>query len=431
MEATDECTDGPACSDSASWLAAPEVAVLLEGVSEVMTGQLSALREFQSAATNRRHVEGTLVRALSGMVQGVGGDGRESMCVGANALRLLCSFSPPLVGDALAGTLQTVIARCCIVCGATLSPAGSRPAGWELFLCTTCGAPDAGQLVPLDEACAALRGVPRSALPTILIPPERGRVYTLRMFIDSAAAVESDVVAGAKRRADCFPANLARLLPPPGENEKDPVYRALPGVVHAETRNLLYEMRELGGEGVRAALERIASSTAGDAAAAAEETARGPKAAAAAAAVHVAGVKADRWNIGKAKLCRMAARWAVVSSRLDGISPVAMAVWKRRDALPGGKVIGEASGWWVKYLTLKEKAGDASDAALPEQISKAVDQLRALSALVNKAAASTESPRVLCARTLQDKCFNGLAPNEEPKKRKRPARDSEDSDVGH
>ena len=436
----------------------PLVSDLGEYISDERIAALT--HRFYLAVGFHKRAEGTLPEALCGIIGGLWIKPYTPKVehVVAHALRLLCSFSPPLIGESLRDTLQQVLDGLCINCGcAAAAPASSDAAGvpvasdptcvgTELFLCAACAAT---QLVPLAAACAELRDVPSTALPDLVIPPGRGgQRFTLRMYVDTVAATEASVAAGKSVRApDCFPKSLEPLLPVPGESPSDPVFVTLPGIEDTGVRRHLYEMRELCGEEVRGLIQQLTAPPRP-----AElpppprrptiPTTAGPRSRPipALAGCRVGGVDAQM-AAKRESLRRMATRWGTVRNILPTVSPVAAAIWKCRDVLPGPQVLIDAAADWRRFFTLtpppKKKAGgggvtDVPDDVLPPHIGEAVRQLRAITDIISRASQGTEAPQAVCAQALRDRSYLALPPSQTKPRHKKPkkrAGESEDDDT--
>jgi hypothetical protein len=209
------------------------------------------------------------------------------------------------------------------------------------------------------------------------------------------------------------------MLPPPGESTKDPIFKALPDIVDSGVRRLLYELREQGGDAVRATIETVAASAVAQPSDSEAQSARpvSKSRASSGSGGHVGDAKLSRCAASKVKLRKMGARWSTVRSHLSDVSIAAAVIWKRKEALPGPLVMERAASGWNKFLTIKEDS--LPDSSLPDAVKEAVRQLTDLTKLLARASASTDQPQLVVARTLQDKGYNGLSDVEVKKKKKK------------
>lgn len=405
------------------WYESEDVKPLLAGLKECIFEAGETANRLHMAMDELERCAGSLPRALWAIAGGIGSSASMATKehIGVRGLRMLCSFSPPLVGQVLVDTYQAILDGQCIACGQpAMTPASSDRAlisaaddpecmGMELFLCRRCSE---NELITLDEACASLGCVPATALPNLQLPPRAGgKHFTLRMFVLQAGAVERETAAGAPRPRDCFPPRLeAQLLRSDAESRepeqfiedtKDPLFVTMPEGDDVETRRLLYEMRALGGEIVAAELKHLTTVPE-----AAKPKPKQPPPSSAASQRVGGPVHDPTAGTRRTKLRRMATRWKVTREAMGEVSPIAAALWKCKDILPGPGIIGNASQCWGKFLTLKTRE-EVPDTVLPAAIAEAAKQLRVLTAIVSRASLGTDPPRLVCARTIQDKLYNG------------------------
>jgi hypothetical protein len=419
--------------DSDMWFNAEDVKPLVAGLHNYLVTVPDSVNRFHRAVDPLHRVEGTLVEALwniASALESTKASADKLACGGANALRVLCSFSPPMVGERLENTFQMILLGMCFSCSDPVEiPVTSDQAdvadpnctGAEFFLCGQCSQT---QLVPIADAYRELPTIPRNALPDLVVPPgPTGCRYTLRVFIDEAKAIEDAIAAGSLARpADCFPGSLCTMLPPPGENTSDPIYITLRSIADVCVRRQLYSMREHGGPEVRASIDALTEA---------------PKAKAKSRqAGHVTAIKADKLLPARqCKLRSMARRWEAVTDLVKSLEdtygdtastvlPIALAMLKCKAILPGPGALSGTATNTKRFIAMLTK-DSVPDTVPPESTRETVKQIGIIADIVARASQSTESFQFACVRALMDKDVNGgLVPPEtkdrKPKPKKKP-----------
>ena len=165
---------------------------------EVVTANAAIAREVVAGVTVDPTRYGPLTYALVGLMMGIGSSASGAARIGVLALRALCSYAPPVVGEALAHIGDCMLTGKCMHCAGPRTPV---PGDAGLYMCPDC---TEAQLTPLTDALAERPFLTRATVPLIL---ESGIPCT---FAATLAVIDAAGPAGMV--ADPFPACLVPLL---------------------------------------------------------------------------------------------------------------------------------------------------------------------------------------------------------------------------